>query len=114
MKLLHGHERPPIAQKYVLRATGITESCDACHSWDSHVNKYHGESGFPFTCAFDRVFLACAEQPGDGVRFSSGPDCAVSNVRLVGNTPASANASHFLSDHFGLVFDLMWHADPQP
>ena len=83
------------------------------HSWDSHVNKYHGESGFPFTCALDRVFLACAEQPGDAW-FSSGPDCVVEKARLIGNTPASENASHFLSDHFGLVFDLAWHADARP
>ena len=74
------------------------------------MNKYHGESGFPFTCAFDRVFLACAEQPGDACS-SSGPDCAVENISLVGNSPASANASHFLSDHFGLVFDLVIYAD---
>ena len=83
------------------------------HSWNSHVNKYHGESGFAFTCAFDRVFLACAEQPGDEC-FSSGPDCTVKNMKLVGNSPASSNPAHFLSDHFGLVFDLIWHAEPQP
>jgi len=80
-------------------------------SWNGKINKYHGHDQFEFVCQFDRVFLGCCEQMGDGHFFRSGPDVEVQNTKLIGNKqPELANArvpGFYLSDHFGLAFDLV-------
>ena len=61
------------------------------HTWDSKINKYR-EEAFQFVCRFDRVFLR---------KFTP------LNFKLIGNRPVSENPGHFLSDHFGIVVEII-------
>ena len=60
------------------------------YTWDSRINLYR-EEAFQFVCRFDRIFLRNAK---------------IKDFKLIGNTPASENPNHFLSDHFGISAEI--------
>ena len=67
-------------------------------------------------CKLNADWILLAESNATGlVPYASGPDCAVQGpIRLIGDRPASSNAGHYLSDHFGLRFELVLMGGEQP
>lgn len=59
------------------------------YTWNSKINRYHGEDGFRFHCRFDRVYARGAN---------------VESFSLMANEPMKNNSgdSYYLSDHFGI------------
>ena len=83
----------------------------AGHTWDSARNKYHGADAFAFSCELTRVFVRAEKPPA----FAEA-DADVTAVRLVGDKLATgaAERGHFLSDHFGLSFDVRLYGGEKP
>lgn len=57
------------------------------HPWNTIVNRYWGDSEC-YTARYDRMLTHRA---------------ACTSFRIIGNTPATENPAHFLSDHFGIL-----------
>lgn len=75
---------------------GVQGSFDKrMYSWNSDINRFNTEY-FPFTCKFDRVLY--------------NDDLHPLTFRLIGNTPASTNANHYLSNHFGIFSTFLFGA----
>ncbi|PNW75306.1 hypothetical protein CHLRE_12g521600v5 [Chlamydomonas reinhardtii] len=66
-------------------------------TWDTRTNKYY-DGGHEYTARYDRILYR---------------GCHVGGLRVTGNTPASDDPHHFLSDHFALLATVTLPA-PQP
>lgn len=84
---------------------GLTDAWKACgadrdkkFTWDSHNNTFHGLDAFKFTARFDRVYLR-------------GGLC-VDSFNLIGNVPVGGREGHYLSDHYGILVNVLLHPIP--
>ncbi|KXZ52837.1 hypothetical protein GPECTOR_8g220 [Gonium pectorale] len=62
-------------------------------TWDTHVNRYY-QNGHRYTARYDRILYR---------------GCTVTELAVAGNTPASREPGHFLSDHFALIARVTLH-----
>lgn len=62
-------------------------------TWDSFKNFFHN-NGFGFNCRFDRCYVR-------------GDELTINNFDLIGNRPVNGVEGDYLSDHFGMVVDIM-------
>eukprot|EP00039_Didymoeca_costata_P020985 m.343032 g.343032 ORF g.343032 m.343032 type:complete len:324 (+) comp22237_c0_seq1:149-1120(+) len=85
-----------------LRDSGFP-ACKKLFTWDSRINKYHkdvsGNFAFAFTARFDRIMTTVGKNKS--IVFDT------DSAALVGSDPVSDNEEHFLSDHFGIVMDIL-------